>query len=250
MDASGGGKIDYIEVLDTTLRDGAQTRGVTFTLHDKLRIAEKLDEIGVDIIEGGWPGSNPKDEEFFKEAKKLSFSNSRLAAFGSTRRPNVKPKDDVSLNAILKADVPTAVIFGKSWVLHVLEVLRTTPEENLNMVFDTVEYLREHGLEVVFDAEHFFDGYRDSPQYALDVLRRAKEAGAKTIVLCDTNGGTLPFRVGEIVRRVKRELDKPLGIHAHNDCGVAVANSLTAVVEGVRHVQGTMIGLGERCGNA
>ncbi|MCS7134144.1 MAG: citramalate synthase, partial [Candidatus Caldarchaeum sp.] len=179
-----------------------------------------------------------------------SFSNSRLAAFGSTRRPNVKPKDDVSLNAILKADVPTAVIFGKSWVLHVLEVLRTTPEENLNMVFDTVEYLREHGLEVVFDAEHFFDGYRDSPQYALDVLRRAKEAGAKTIVLCDTNGGTLPFRVGEIVRRVKRELDKPLGIHAHNDCGVAVANSLTAVVEGVRHVQGTMIGLGERCGNA
>ncbi|MEM4573372.1 MAG: citramalate synthase [Candidatus Caldarchaeum sp.] len=243
-------KTEYVEVLDTTLRDGAQTRGVTFTLHDKLRVAEKLDEIGVDIIEGGWPGSNPKDEEFFKEAKKLSLTRSRLGAFGSTRRPDVKPENDPSLNAIIKADVPVAIIFGKSWILHVLEVLRTTPEENLRMVFDTVDYLRKHGLDVIFDAEHFFDGYRDSPSYAMDVLKQAKQGGARTIVLCDTNGGTLPFRVGEIVRRVRREIDVTLGIHAHNDCGVAVANSLVAVTEGVRHVQGTMIGLGERCGNA
>lgn len=246
----GGGKIDYVEVLDTTLRDGAQTRGVTFTLHDKLRIAEKLDELGVDIIEGGWPGSNPKDEEFFREARKLSFSNSRLGAFGSTRRPNVKPSQDPSLNALLKADVPVAIVFGKSWILHVIDVLRTTPEENLRMVADTVEYLKEHGMEVVFDAEHFFDGYRESPEYAMQVLKQARDAGASTIVLCDTNGGTLPFRVGEVVRRVRREIDTRLGIHAHNDCGVAVANSLVAVTEGVRHVQGTMIGLGERCGNA
>ncbi|MEM4304195.1 MAG: citramalate synthase [Candidatus Caldarchaeum sp.] len=236
--------------MDTTLRDGAQTRGVTFTLHDKLRIAEKLDEVGIDIIEGGWPGSNPKDVEFFKAVKKLSLSNSRVGAFGSTRRVGLRPSQDQSVNAILDADVDTAIIFGKSWALHVKEVLRCSLEENLEMVTDTLEYLREHGLDIIFDAEHFFDGYAESPDYAVEVLRHAKEAGASTIVLCDTNGGTLPHRLAEVVRNVRRGVEGPLGIHAHNDCGVAVANSLVAVVEGVRHVQGTMIGLGERCGNA
>ncbi|MEM4226462.1 MAG: citramalate synthase, partial [Candidatus Caldarchaeum sp.] len=236
--------------MDTTLRDGAQTRGVTFTLHDKLRIAERLDEIGVDIIEGGWPGSNPKDEEFFKAVKKLSLSNSRVGAFGSTRRVGIRPDQDDSLKAILDSDVDVAIIFGKSWTLHVNEVLRCSLEENLNMVVDTVEYLREHGMDVVFDAEHFFDGYNESPEYALEVLKHAAEAGASRIVLCDTNGGTLPHRLSEVVRVVRQRIAGLLGIHAHNDCGLAVANSLAAVVEGVRHVQGTMIGLGERCGNA
>ncbi|MEM2034706.1 MAG: hypothetical protein QXL42_01005, partial [Candidatus Caldarchaeum sp.] len=236
--------------MDTTLRDGAQTRGVTFTLHDKLRIAERLDEIGVDIIEGGWPGSNPKDEEFFKAVKKLSLSNSKVGAFGSTHRVGVRPDQDASLKAILDSDVDVAIIFGKSWTLHVSEVLRCSLEENLDMVVDTVEYLREHGMDVVFDAEHFFDGYNESPEYALEVLKHAAEAGASRVVLCDTNGGTLPHRLSEVVRVVRQRIAGPLGIHAHNDCGLAVANSLAAVVEGVRHVQGTMIGLGERCGNA
>ncbi|MEM0443649.1 MAG: citramalate synthase [Candidatus Caldarchaeum sp.] len=236
--------------MDTTLRDGAQTRGVTFTLHDKLRIAERLDEIGVDIIEGGWPGSNPKDEEFFKAVKKLSLSNSKVGAFGSTHRVGVRPDQDASLKAILDSDVDVAIIFGKSWTLHVNEVLRCSLEENLDMVVDTVEYLREHGMDVVFDAEHFFDGYNESPEYALEVLKHAAEAGASRVVLCDTNGGTLPHRLSEVVRVVRQRIAGPLGIHAHNDCGLAVANSLAAVVEGVRHVQGTMIGLGERCGNA
>jgi len=236
--------------LDTTLRDGAQTRGVTFTLHDKLRIAEKLDELGVDIIEGGWPGSNPKDQEFFKAVKNLGLCRSRVAAFGSTRRAGVRSENDSSLNSILESDVDTAVIFGKSWTLHVTDVLRCSLEENLRMVEDTVQFLRDHGVHVIFDAEHFFDGYIDSPDYALNVLRSAQEAGAETIVLCDTNGGTLPQKVGEIVAEVRRAVEGSLGIHAHNDCGVAVANSLIAVSNGVRHVQGTMIGLGERCGNA
>ncbi|MEM1944260.1 MAG: citramalate synthase [Nitrososphaerota archaeon] len=242
--------MDYVETLDTTLRDGAQTRGVTFTLHDKLRIAEKLDGLGIDIIEGGWPGSNPKDEEFFKAAKNLSLSHSRLAAFGSTRRADTTPSSDPSLNAIIKSDVGLAVIFGKSWALHVKEVLRTSQETNLAMIAQTVEYLRTHGLEVVFDAEHFFDGYKEAPEYALEVLKTAESAGARTLVLCDTNGGTLPHEVSKVTAAVVKNVHTHLGVHTHNDCGLAVANTLAAVMEGVRHVQGTMVGLGERCGNA
>jgi 2-isopropylmalate synthase len=232
------------------LRDGAQTRGVTFTLHDKLRIAEKLDELGIDIIEGGWPGSNPKDGEFFKAARNLSLSHSRIAAFGSTRRADTKPENDQSLNALIKSDVDLAVIFGKSWVLHVMEVLRCPLETNLDMIRDTIEYLKAHGLEVIFDAEHFFDGYKESADYAMRVLLTAEEAGARTLVLCDTNGGSLPTEVGSITEKVFKNVRTALGIHTHNDCGLAVANTLAAVLEGARHVQGTMVGLGERCGNA
>lgn len=250
MAARWGVSIDYVELLDTTLRDGAQSRGVSFTLHDKLRIAELLDEFGIDIIEAGWPGSNPKDSEFFKAAKQLSLTHSRLAAFGSTRRRDLKVGEDPSIDAILRADVGTAVIFGKSWLLHVHEVLRCGAEENVEIVRETVEYLREHGLEVIFDAEHFFDGWRDSPKYAMSVVKAAEEAGSRVVVLCDTNGGSLTSEIREVVRRVRRELSAPLGIHTHNDAGLAVANSLTAVEEGARHVQGTINGLGERCGNA
>jgi len=247
-----GGRIDYVELLDTTLRDGSQTRGVTFTLHDKVRVAQLLDELGIDIIEAGWPGSNPKDSAVFTALKEAGLSRSRVAAFGSTRRKEVRAEQDRSLNAIVDADVPVAVIFGKSWTLHVTEVLRCSLEENLRMVTESVEYLTDHGLEVVFDAEHFFDGYKEAPQYALSVLKGAVDGGARTVVLCDTNGGTLPHEVERIVGEVKRGLGDgvKLGIHTHNDTGCAVANSLLAVKEGVRHVQGTMIGLGERCGNA
>jgi 2-isopropylmalate synthase len=250
--ARGGGRIDYVELLDTTLRDGSQTRGVTFTLHDKVRVAQLLDELGMDIIEAGWPGSNPKDSEVFRALREAGLSRSRVAAFGSTRRKGVRAEQDRSLNAIVEADVPVAVIFGKSWTLHVTEVLRCSLDENLMMVTESVEYLVDHGLEVVFDAEHFFDGYKESPGYALSVLRCAAEGGARTVVLCDTNGGTLPHEVERIVGEVMEELGGRvrLGIHTHDDTGCAVANSLLAVKEGARHVQGTMIGLGERCGNA
>jgi len=251
-ESARGGRIDYVELLDTTLRDGSQTRGVTFTLRDKIRVAQLLDELGVDLIEAGWPGSNPKDSLVFKALREAGLSRSRVAAFGSTRRKDLRPEQDQSLNAILEADVPVAVIFGKSWTLHVTEVLRCSLEENLRMVTESVEYLVDHGLEVVFDAEHFFDGYKDSPGYAVSVLRAALEGGARAVVLCDTNGGSLPHEVESIVREV-RELLKSgvtLGVHTHNDAGCAVANTIVAVKEGVRHVQGTMIGLGERCGNA
>jgi len=237
-------------LLDTTLRDGAQTVGVTFTLHDKLSIAQKLDDLGVDLIEGGWPGSNPKDVEFFRAAKDLSLTSSRIVAFGSTRRKTIPPDKDPSLNAILKADVSVAAIFGKSWLLHVEDVLRSSAEQNLELVSDTVQYLKAHGVDVIFDAEHFFDGYKDSPEYALSVVRKAHESGAAVVVLCDTNGGTLTTELRRIVETVKETVGCPLGIHAHDDCGVAVANSLAAVEVGVRHVQGTFNGLGERCGNA
>ncbi len=217
-----------------------------------MRVAQLLDDLGIDIIEAGWPGSNPKDSEVFRALKEAGLSRAKVAAFGSTRRKDIRVEQDGSLNAIVEADVPVAVIFGKSWTLHVTEVLRCSLEENLNMVSESVEYLVDHGLEVVFDAEHFFDGYKESPEYALAVLRSAVEGGAGTVVLCDTNGGTLPYEVERIVGEVKREIGDlvRLGVHAHNDSGCAVANSLVAVREGVRHVQGTMIGLGERCGNA
>ncbi|GBC72107.1 (R)-citramalate synthase [Candidatus Calditenuaceae archaeon HR02] len=245
-----GVSIDYVELLDTTLRDGAQTRGVSLSLRDKLRIAEKLDELGIDIIEAGWPGANPKDSEFYKAVKSISLTHSKLAVFGSTKHKNSKVDQDPMLKSLVEADVPYAVVFGKSWLLHVREVLRATPEENLRMIGETVNYLKDHGIKVIFDAEHFFDGWKDSPSYALAVLRAASEAGAETLVLCDTNGGTLPSQLFDIVKKVGSEIKAPLGIHAHNDAGCATANSLAAVEAGVRHVQGTFIGLGERCGNA
>ncbi len=244
------GRTVDIEVLDTTLRDGAQTSGVTFTLQEKLNIAKKLDELGVSYIEGGWPGSNPKDISFFKEAKKLELENSEVVAFGSTKRSDMESEEDPNVRALVDSDVDTAVVFGKSWKLHVTDVLKTTVEKNLECVSETVRYLRGQGMQVIFDAEHFFDGYKDSREHAMNVVKAAEEAGARTVVLCDTNGGTLTHELSAIVTDVRAHAGAPLGIHTHNDSGLATANTLVAVVNGARHVQGTMNGLGERCGNA
>ncbi|MCX8193624.1 MAG: citramalate synthase [Nitrososphaeria archaeon] len=242
--------MDYIEVLDTTLRDGAQTTGVSFTLEEKLKIAEKLDELGVDYIEGGWPASNPKDSEFFKRVKDLPITRSKIAAFGSTSKKGVPPHLDQSLNSILESDVSVAVLFGKAWTLHVEKVLRCTLEENLELIYSSIDFLKKHGLSVIFDAEHFFDGYLDNPSYALKVLETAQEAGAETIVLADTNGGNTFTTIMEVVRKVRERIKNKIGIHTHNDSGLAVANTLAAVEAGARHIQGTINGLGERCGNA
>ncbi|MCP8322493.1 MAG: citramalate synthase, partial [archaeon] len=242
--------MDYIEILDTTLRDGAQTYGVSFSLQDKLSIAQRLDELGVRYIEGGWPGSNPKDIEFFKAIKDIPLKNSEIVAFGSTRKKDITPSKDSMLNTLLETEVKTVVIFGKAWDLHVTEVLHTTLDENLRMVEDSIEYLKNHGLDVIFDAEHFFDGFKGNYEYALRVVKKAEEAGAQVIALCDTNGGTLTSDIQSIVKRTKAELKIPIGIHCHNDSGLAVANTLMAVLSGVNHVQGTINGLGERCGNA
>lgn len=212
---------------------------------------ERLDELGVDVIEAGWPGSNPKDAGLFRALRGVSLKNSRIAAFCSTRRKGIRADEDPSLNAVVESEAPVAVVFGKSWTLHVSEVLRCTPEENLEMVSETVEYLRDQGTEVVFDAEHFFDGWKESPEYAMSVLRAAADAGARTLTLCDTNGGSMPWEVERAVEEVRGRLpDAHIGIHAHNDAGCAVANTLVAVRSGARHVQGTLLGVGERCGNA
>ena len=240
-----------VSVLDTTLRDGAQREGISFSVKDKLRIARKLDELGVAYIEGGWPGSNPKDVEFFKGASEMPFKHAKLAAFGSTRRTGLAVAQDASVQALLKAGTPVAVIVGKSSAMHVREVLRTTLDENLAMIHETIAYLKAKGIEVLFDAEHFFDGYLLDADYALRTLRAAAEARADCLVLCDTNGGTLPSTVSRIVATAKEAFPKSeIGIHAHNDAGVAVANTLMAVKAGATHVQGTMNGYGERCGNA
>jgi 2-isopropylmalate synthase (EC 2.3.3.13) len=233
------------------LRDGAQGANVSFSLQDKIRIALKLDEVGVDYIEGGWPYSNPKDLDFFKAMKGYGLTKAKLAAFGSTRRKFIKPRDDESLNAIVKADVPVAVIFGKSWTLHVREVLGVTWEENLAMITESVEYLKEHGMEVIYDAEHFYQGYQEDPEMALASIEAAWRAGARMIVLADTNGGTPPHEIYRITAEVRRKFPAmPLGAHMHNDIGCAVANTLMAVAAGARHVQGTINGVGERTGNA
>jgi 2-isopropylmalate synthase len=246
----GGQRIDSsVELLDTTLRDGAQTRGVTFSLQDKLSLVERLDELGIQYIEGGWPGSNPKDVEFFRAVRRLKPAQAEVVAFGSTARKDVPASRDAVLGEVLAADSETVVIFGKSWDLHVTHVLHTTKEQNLAKVAETVEYLREQGRRVIFDAEHFFDGYKADRRYALNVLHAAADAGAAPLVLCDTNGGTLTRQLTQIVRTVARSVTAPLGIHAHNDAGVATANTLAAVEAGARHVQGTINGLGERCGN-
>ncbi|MFH1552577.1 MAG: citramalate synthase [Candidatus Omnitrophota bacterium] len=238
-------------IYDTTLRDGAQSEGISFSVKDKIRIAQKLDELGVDFIEGGWPGSNPKDDEFFKEAvKSLKLKNSKLVAFGSTRRAGSKASLDGVIKGLLKARTKYLTIFGKSWDLHVKTVLKTTLRENLSMIEDSVRYLKKNGRRVIFDAEHFFDGYKDNAQYAMDTLKAALDGGAETLVLCDTNGGTLTSQIFEIVEEVTEKIKAPLGIHVHNDNEMAVANSIAAVQAGCMHVQGTFNGYGERCGNA
>ncbi|MDI6870697.1 MAG: citramalate synthase [Bacillota bacterium] len=242
---------ERITIYDTTLRDGAQREGVSFSVEDKLRLVRRLDRLGVHLIEGGWPGANPKDSEFFAAARDLPLAAARLAAFGSTRRPGVAPEQDANLQALLDAGTPVVTLFGKAWDFHVTAALKTTLEENLAMIRESVAYLVAAGREAVFDAEHFFDGYKRAPEYALACLAAAVEGGARTLVLCDTNGGSLPGEVVAAVTAVRERFPGVvLGIHAHNDSGLAVANSLLAVEAGVRHVQGTINGYGERCGNA
>jgi 2-isopropylmalate synthase len=239
-----------IAIYDTTLRDGSQGEGVSFSLLDKLNITRRLDELGVDYIEGGYPLSNPKDFEYFQEARKVALKHAKVAAFGMTRRKGIRPAEDTCLKALLDAQTPIVTLVGKSWDLHVREVLGTTPEENLRMIADSVAYCKAAGREVFYDAEHFFDSYRHNPEYALQTLRAAQDAGAAVLILCDTNGGNLPEEIGSAVEAVRRQLRAELGIHCHNDCDVAVANTLAAVSRGATQVQGTINGIGERCGNA
>ncbi|MCD6290317.1 MAG: citramalate synthase, partial [Anaerolineae bacterium] len=239
-----------IWIYDTTLRDGSQGEGVNFSLADKLRITQRLDAFGVDYIEGGWPGSNPKDAEFFERARSLELKHAKVVAFGSTRRADRSVEEDPQIQMLLDAETPAITIFGKTWDLHVRDVLHATLEENLRMIEESVRYLKAHGKEVIYDAEHYFDGWKANPEYALDTLRAAERAGADWIVLCDTNGGSLPWEVEEAIRLAREAVNTPLGIHAHNDSGLAVANSLVAVRMGCAQVQGTINGYGERCGNA
>jgi 2-isopropylmalate synthase len=239
-----------IELYDTTLRDGSQREGISYTLDDKIRIAERLYAFGVTFIEGGWPGSNPKDVEFFARVRELDLKHAVVAAFGSTRRASLGPENDASLRAMLDAKTAVCTIFGKSSTLHVTDVLRTTLEDNLKMIEETVAYLVSEKKRVVYDAEHFFDGYRADSAYALETLRAAIRGGAETVVLCDTNGGSLPWDVEQIVRHVVTTLGHRVGIHAHDDTGCGVANSVAAIRGGASHVQGTINGYGERCGNA
>jgi 2-isopropylmalate synthase len=239
-----------IKVYDTTLRDGTQGEGVAFSMEDKVRIAQRLDTLGFHYIEGGWPGSNPKDMRFFKRMLDVPLKQAKITAFGSTRRAGIPPEQDPNLQAVVEAGTPVATIFGKSWDFHVTHALQTTLPENLAMISDSVAFLLRHFEEVIYDAEHFFDGFRANKEYALETLRAAEAAGAHCLVLCDTNGGTLPGELVEIIREVKKHVNGPLGIHAHNDAECAVANSVAAVAEGIGHVQGTVNGFGERCGNA
>jgi 2-isopropylmalate synthase len=238
-----------VELYDTTLRDGSQGEGINFSVMDKLRIAEKLDSFGVHYIEGGWPGSNPKDIEFFAEARRKRFKNARLAAFGSTRRKGVPVEKDEQVRLLLDAETPVITIYGKTWLLHVREVLVAKPEENLAMIRDTVRYLKDHGKFVIYDAEHSFDGYKDEPEYALATWQAAEKAGADFVVLCDTNGGRLPKEIAEITGVARRKLNVKIGIHTHDDIGLGVANALAALEAGATHVQGTINGYGERTGN-
>jgi 2-isopropylmalate synthase len=238
-----------IHIYDTTLRDGSQGEGVNFSLLDKLHLTQRFDDLGIDFIEGGYPLSNPKDFEYFQEVKKLSLRHARVAAFGMTRRKNIHPGDDTCVKALLDADTSLVTIVGKTWDLHVREVLGTTLDENLRMIADSVAYCVERGREVFYDAEHFFDGFRANSEYALRTLRAAQDAGATVLILCDTNGGSLPDEIATAMDAVRRELRAALGIHCHNDCDVAVANTLAGVAHGATQVQGTINGIGERCGN-
>ncbi len=238
-----------IKLFDTTLRDGTQGEGVSFSADDKIRIAKKLDEFGVHYIEGGWPGSNPRDMEFFVKAGKLKLNQAKIVAFGSTSRSS-DPAEDANLAALFEANTPAVSIFGKTWLMHVEEALKITPDENLERIYTSIRFLKDHGKEVIYDAEHFFDGFRSDPKYALSTLEAAHAAGADVLVLCDTNGGSLPHQIREAVVAVSSAIDAEIGIHAHNDGDLATANSLEAILAGCRHVQGTVNGYGERCGNA
>ena len=237
-------------LYDTTLRDGTQTEGLSVSVEDKLKVTRLLDNFGIPYIEGGWPASNPKDSEYFRRARSLSLKQAKLVAFGSTRKAGGRANDDMNLKALIDAETPVVAIFGKSWLLHVTKVLGATPEEGLAMIADSVAFLKENGKEVVYDAEHFFDGYRDDPDFALKAVKAAAAAGADWVVLCDTNGGSLPSWVTEATKAVRAEIKTPVGIHVHNDGELAVANSLAAVEAGCTQVQGTINGYGERCGNA
>ena len=240
---------NFVEIYDTTLRDGTQGEGVSFSVADKLRVAEKLDAFGVHYVEGGWPGSNPKDIEFFKQAAKRKWRNTQIAAFGSTRRKKIAAKDDPQVKLLVAAKTPVVTLFGKTWLLHVKEVLRTTPKENLAMIADTIRFLKKKGKKVIYDAEHALDGYKDDPGYAMATWLAAEEAGADFVVLCDTNGGSLPSEVAAITAAAREKLSCNVGIHTHNDIGLGVANALVAVDAGATQVQGTINGYGERTGN-
>lgn len=238
-----------VEIYDTTLRDGAQAEGINFSLADKLRIAERLDQFGVHYIEGGWPGSNPKDLEFFQQAAKRKWKNAKIASFGFTRKKGVAVENDPQIRMLLDAKSPVVTIVGKTWLLHVTEVLRVKPDENLAMISDTIRFLKDQGKTVVYDAEHSFDGFKDEPEYALATWRAAEEAGADVICLCETNGGALPSEVSRIVTLAKSKLTARIGIHTHNDCGFGLANGIAALEAGADHIQGTINGYGERTGN-
>ena len=237
-------------IFDTTLRDGSQAEGVSFTVADKIKIARRLDDIGVQYIEGGWPGSNPKDQEFFNLMKKIPLKTAKLTAFSSTRRKGMKASEDLNYSALIEAKTPVVCIFGKTWDLHVLDVLKTTLDDNIDIITDSVSFLKKKKREVIYDAEHFFDGYKNNPEYALKTLQAAQSSGADIIVLCDTNGGSLPAEITAIIGEIREYIKIPLGIHTHNDLDLAVANSLAAVEAGCVQVQGTFNGFGERCGNA
>jgi 2-isopropylmalate synthase len=239
-----------LEIYDTTLRDGAQAEDVSFSAEDKVRVAHKLDELGVQYIEGGWPGANPKDIEFFRMMKTIPLRHATVVAFGSTRKADNPVQKDPNIQALLQADTSTITLFGKTWTLHVTDALRISLAQNLQMIGDSVAYLRAKGRRVFYDAEHFFDGYKANPDYALQTIRRAVEEGAERVILCDTNGGTMPWEIKDICSAVKQACQVPLGIHAHNDTEMAVANSLVAIEAGIVQVQGTINGIGERCGNA
>ncbi|MGH9389725.1 MAG: citramalate synthase, partial [Vicinamibacteria bacterium] len=239
-----------IRIYDTLLRDGTQAEDISFTVEDKLRVARKFDELGIDYIEGGWPGSNPRDIEFFEKIRRTKLSHAKIAAFAMTRRAGVKCEADPGLEELIRAGTPVATIVGKSWDLHVRDVLKISEEENLELIYDTIAYLAKHFDEVMYDAEHYFDGLRARSDYALRTLRAAEEGGAAWIVLCDTNGGSMPAGITEGVRTARGAVRTPLGIHCHNDAEMAVANSLAAVEAGADQVQGTVNGFGERCGNA
>lgn len=241
--------MNKVKIFDSTLRDGAQAEGISFSVQDKVNIVKTLDELGVSYIEAGNPSSNPKDIEFFEQIKSVELTHAKLAAFGSTRRKGIRPEEDKNLLSLVGAGTDVCVIFGKSWDFHVKEIIRTTLKENLDMISDTVSFLKQAGKEVIFDAEHFFDGYKHNPKYALKSLKAAVDAGADCLSLCDTNGGCFPDEIYNIVKVVKENFDTEIGIHTHNDTGMAVANSLMAVEAGATHVQGTLIGYGERCGN-
>jgi 2-isopropylmalate synthase len=243
-------KAAHLEIYDTTLRDGAQAEDVSFSAEDKVRVAQQLDELGVQFIEGGWPGANPRDIEFFRMIKTTPLRHATVVAFGSTRKASNAVHKDPNIQALLDAETTVITLFGKSWSLHVTDALGIALATNLELISDSVAHLRSKNRRVFYDAEHFFDGYKTNPDYALETVRRAVAAGAERVILCDTNGGTMPWEIKEICQVVQRECPVPLGIHAHNDCEMAVANSLVAIETGVVQVQGTINGIGERCGNA